>query len=137
ITSNALDSHLEAEAYASLSWEEIIEKGWTKFLTKRTGVLTDSEEGEEVEGEENPHAHVSYAMHMSELFQGWKNRPVVVELIPPEHMEGIGIIGLKRQPGKFRVHDYGVGLSPERVRGVYAKFFSSTKRGTNRQIGAF
>ena len=33
--------------------------------------------------------------------------------------------------------DYGVGMSPERVREVYMKYFSSTKRDTNDQIGTF
>lgn len=33
--------------------------------------------------------------------------------------------------------DYGVGLSPDRVENVFAKFFTSTKRETNTQIGGF
>lgn len=37
----------------------------------------------------------------------------------------------------FEVQDYGVGLSPERVRNIYRKFLASTKRGGNKEHGAF
>lgn len=33
--------------------------------------------------------------------------------------------------------DVGVGLSPDRIKKVYMKWFTSTKRGTNDQIGGF
>ena len=37
----------------------------------------------------------------------------------------------------FSVTDYGVGLSPERVKTIYSKFLASTKRDSNEQHGAF
>ncbi|HAH22543.1 MAG TPA: hypothetical protein DCL77_02045 [Prolixibacteraceae bacterium] len=33
--------------------------------------------------------------------------------------------------------DFGIGISPDRVKNVYSKYFSSTKRDTNDQIGGF
>lgn len=37
----------------------------------------------------------------------------------------------------FEVEDYGVGLSPKRVKTIYSKFLASTKRTGNKQHGAF
>lgn len=37
----------------------------------------------------------------------------------------------------FKIRDYGVGLSPERVRQVFVKYGESTKRNTNSQTGGY
>lgn len=41
------------------------------------------------------------------------------------------------EPGKISFRDFGVGISPERVENVYSKYFASTKRDSNDQIGGF
>lgn len=41
------------------------------------------------------------------------------------------------EPGKISFRDFGVGLSPDRVKSIYSKYFASTKRDTNGQIGGF
>ena len=39
--------------------------------------------------------------------------------------------------GKISFKDVGVGLSPTRIQDIYSKYFSSTKRETNNEIGGF
>ena len=39
--------------------------------------------------------------------------------------------------GKICFKDVGVGLSPKRIEDIYSKYFSSTKRETNNEIGGF
>jgi anti-sigma regulatory factor (Ser/Thr protein kinase) len=41
--------------------------------------------------------------------------------------------------GEYQItfRDFGPGLSPERIRMVYSKYFSSTKRDSNNEIGGF
>lgn len=47
------------------------------------------------------------------------------------------IIRLNTAEQTLNILDFGVGLSPERIRDVFTKFFSSTKRESDTQIGAF
>jgi hypothetical protein len=39
--------------------------------------------------------------------------------------------------GEIQFEDNGPGLSPDRIQNVYAKYFASTKRSTNNEIGGF
>jgi len=39
--------------------------------------------------------------------------------------------------GEIQFEDNGPGLSPDRVQNVYSKYFASTKRNTNNEIGGF
>jgi len=53
---------------------------------------------------------------------GNQDRPIEVTL--PSHLNLA-----------FKVRDYGLGLSEDQVRNIYANYGESTKRGTNEQIG--
>lgn len=57
------------------------------------------------------------------------NKEVTVRLIDSD--------SLTSTQQAFEVEDYGVGLSPERVRTIYSKFLASTKRDSNTEHGAF
>src|SRR3990167_11091337 len=41
------------------------------------------------------------------------------------------------QDKNFRVKDYGVGISPERMNNIFIKYAASTKRNDNSQTGGF
>ncbi len=64
-----------------------------------------------------------------EYFSNWKERNVLVTV-----REGNPLTGSTRQ---FEVQDWGVGMSPKRMDKIFRKFFSSTKRDTNKLIGAY
>ena len=57
----------------------------------------------------------------------WQEAPVVIR----KHKD--------EQSGTHYISfiDYGVGMSPERVKNIYGVYFESTKRVTNEQIGGF
>ena len=57
------------------------------------------------------------------------NKDVVITLNTPDTF--------LNTPGKISFRDFGVGLSPDRIKNIYSKYFSSTKRDTNGQIGGF
>jgi len=44
---------------------------------------------------------------------------------------------LSGKTGKICFKDVGIGLSPKRIEDIYSKYFSSTKRETNNEIGGF
>ena len=54
---------------------------------------------------------------------------VVITMVPADPLTG--------KNGKISFQDVGVGLSPERIKDIYSKYFSSTKRDTNNEIGGF
>lgn len=56
-------------------------------------------------------------------------RPVTIEMTQPDPYAGT--------PGNISFTDYGVGLSPDRIKNVYRRYFASTKRTSNDQIGGF
>ena len=55
--------------------------------------------------------------------------PVEVEI-----QDGNSLTG---EPSAIIFRDFGIGISPERIKKIYSKFFSSTKRETNEQIGGY
>lgn len=56
------------------------------------------------------------------------DEPIEIEFVNGSLVTGIS--------NKIIFRDFGPGLSPQRVRDIYSKFFSSTKRDTNKMIGA-
>lgn len=57
------------------------------------------------------------------------NEEVTVRIIDPQ--------SFSNTPQAFEVEDYGVGLSPDRIKNIYSKFLASTKRDSNKQHGAY
>lgn len=41
------------------------------------------------------------------------------------------------EQGSISFRDFGIGLTPESIKDIYSKYFASTKRSTNDQIGGF
>ena len=67
--------------------------------------------------------------YLRETFADWQDRDIQIEMVPEQKMTG--------QQACIRFYDYGIGLAPNRVRSIYTKFFSSTKRHSNDEHGAF
>ena len=57
------------------------------------------------------------------------DKPVEIEMVDDNPITG--------QSRQIVFRDFGVGLSPERVDKIYSKFFESTKRDTNNQLGCY
>lgn len=62
-------------------------------------------------------------------FREWEETPITIEMESENRLTGT------QEAIVFR--DNGVGLSPHRVRSIYAMLAASTKRGSNNQLGAF
>lgn len=90
---------------------------------KMISALTDTEliENKEFEPEEIP--------YLRETFANWEDRPIRVSMNKSDEdsIFDSGII----------FEDFGIGLSPSRMEKVFSEFFSSTKRDSNVEIGAF
>ena len=56
-------------------------------------------------------------------------KPVIIHLNSPTYGES--------NNGSITFEDFGVGISPDRMNNIFRKYFSSTKRGTNNEIGGF
>lgn len=110
ITSNCIDSHSEARDFRDLSIDQLLQAGY----------------GKDIKDEED---RFLYIMEMQEIFKNWISRSVTVEMVQESSFNGT--------PALIKFHDYGVGLSPDRISRIYSKFGSSTKSATNNQIGAF
>ena len=158
VTSNAIDGLDEAKAFKELDIATLIEEGWAKEVYKdvyrrmmggrtRPAALVGLSTTEDmrlyaanVEAYEDAH---NTAVHratkdwyeevtgLQAQFKYWQEVPVKVAI------EETRISDLDKPEYSFTVTDRGIGLSPLRVRDIYSKFFSSTKRETSRQMGAF
>ena len=62
-------------------------------------------------------------------FNNWKDKPVIVRIINNSL--------LSDNTRKLEITDFGVGLSPNRMKRIFTKFFASTKRWTDLFIGAY
>lgn len=103
--SNAYDANTEAYNFATLSYEEILEKySWVKDPKFNL----DKEEFNKLK---------------SNLKRVDKDEPVIAGIIEKDNQEF------------FYIKDYGIGLSPERIEHIYFNYLDSTKEETNDEIG--
>lgn len=56
-------------------------------------------------------------------------RDVEIDITDPDMFSG--------STGRISFRDFGIGLSPDRIKNIYSKYFSSTKRDSNDEIGGF
>lgn len=67
--------------------------------------------------------------YLRATFQNWTDKPVQVLIRETNTLSNL--------PQAIIFRDYGVGIAPSRMRKVYSEFFTSTKRHSNAEIGAF
>lgn len=58
-----------------------------------------------------------------------QTKPIEIEIVDGNRLTGTA--------NSIIFRDFGPGFSPERIRNIYSKFFSSTKRETNEEIGGY
>lgn len=109
ITSNAFDAHREAASITSLRDDQLTNSSSDPFPGK--GYLESDIE------------------YLRETFADWQDQPVRV-ILQDENL----LTGTQRA---FKVQDFGIGLSEERVEKVFTVLLESTKRGSNNEHGAF
>lgn len=105
--SNAYDANVEARSFATLSYKEIVEK----YSWVKDSMFNMTEE--------------NFKHLQKSLNRVSEKEPVVV-----------GITDIDNQTF-FYVKDYGIGLSPERMKNIYFNYLDSTKEGTDDEIGGF
>lgn len=109
--SNAHDANIEAYNFKTLTYDELIKK--YKWLTDSNTLSLNMDK-------------VGIAMLKASLVRAGKDEPILTGVMQDENGDYY-----------FYVKDFGIGMSPERMREIYFNYLSSTKEDTDDEIGGF